>query len=346
MLFFEKAKERIMIDVKNSAPMKMLKKYNYLYPPAWKFAEDIAADREYKDKWPHEYVFIPIEAGLELALDRNLHKEQMENIADAVAITCLAAWRKTKLIYDFDATLTEELYKQAKVNIELDTSMLAIPAYSIYIRPNDGAEYDGFFVFFDFDRGHFEFRILVVNKKGNVILPIYLIIPESGSESIDKIIENMVKQFDEVDLPAVENEDEEISGEVLRSFYKNGKRTISRWINLVLYLSAVNADIKHEKRHFFRRSRKIKDIPREVELLNVGETVGVKIRELRQSAQYENTSPQGEYHKSPAMHIRRAHWHTFLYGEKKGKRMLKWLPPIIVNDSGKDFITVTNVKKK
>jgi hypothetical protein len=46
------------------------------------------------------------------------------------------------------------------------------------------------------------------------------------------------------------------------------------------------------------------------------------------------------------MHIRRAHWHTFLYGEKKSKRRLKWLPPIIVNDTGKDFITVTNVKKK
>ena len=115
-----------MIDVKNSAPMKMLKKYNYLYPPAWNFAEDIAADKDNKDMWPHEYVFIPIEAGLE----------------------------------------------------------------------------------------------------------------------------------------------------------------------------------------------------------------------------YESIPPQGEYHKAPSMHIRRAHWHTFLYGEKKSKRRLKWLPPIIVNDTGKDFITVTNVKKK
>lgn len=73
-----------MIDVKNSVPMKMLKKYNYLYPPAWKFAEDVATGKEYKDMWPHEYVFIPIEAGLELALDRKLHKDQMENIADAL----------------------------------------------------------------------------------------------------------------------------------------------------------------------------------------------------------------------------------------------------------------------
>lgn len=155
-----------MIDVKNSAPMKMLKKYNYLYPPAWNFAEDIAADKEFKEMWPHEYVFIPIEAGLELALDRNLHKEQMGNIADAVAITCLAAWRKTKLIYDFDATLTEELYKQAKVNIELDTSMLAIPAYSIYIRPNDGAEYDGFFVFLTLTEGILSSGFLLSIKKG------------------------------------------------------------------------------------------------------------------------------------------------------------------------------------
>lgn len=333
-----------MIDVKNSVPMKMLKKYNYLYPPAWKFAEDVATDKEYKDMWTHEYVFIPIEAGLELALDRKLHKDQMENIADAVAITCLAAWRKTKLIYDFDATLTEELYKQAKSDIELDTSMLTLPAYSIYIRPNDGAGYDGFFVFFDFDRGHFEFRILVVNKKGNVILPIYLILPESGSEPIDKIIDRMVKQFDEIDLPAGGNKDLDINGKTLEEFYRNSKHSISKWINLVLYISAVNADIKHEKRHFFRRTRKIKDIPSEVELFNVGETAGAKIREFRKSVQYDHVEPQGGRHKSPVMHVRRAHWHTFLYGEKKGKRRLKWLPPVVVNADEMKFVTINKVK--
>lgn len=175
-----------MIDVKNSAPMRMIKKYGYLYPDAWDFMGNIATNEEYKDMWPHEYVYAPIEAGLTLSLDRKKNQSKLENVADGTFIACLAAWRRTKMIYDFDATLTEELYKQAKSDIELDTSMLTLPAYSIYIRPNDGAEYDGFFVFFDFDRGHFEFRLLVVDRKGKPILPIYLILPETGSEPIDK----------------------------------------------------------------------------------------------------------------------------------------------------------------
>ena len=44
------------------------------------------------------------------------------------------------------------------------------------------------------------------------------------------------------------------------------------------------------------------------------------------------------------MHVRRAHWHTFLYGEKKGKRRLKWLSPIIVNADEIKTVTINKVK--
>lgn len=127
-----------MFDVKNSAPMRMIKKYNHLYPDAWDFIENIATNEEYKDMWPHEYVYAPIEAGLTLSLDRKKNQSELENVADGTFIACLAAWRRTKIIYDFDATLTEELYKQAKSNIELDTSMLTLPAYSIISDPTTG----------------------------------------------------------------------------------------------------------------------------------------------------------------------------------------------------------------
>ena len=59
-------------------------------------------------------------------------------------------------------------------------------------------------------------------------------------------------------------------------------------------------EIKHDTKHFFRRSRKVKDIPREVELLNVGETVGVRLRDLR--AKYGKTDPQGGHHRTPVCH--------------------------------------------
>lgn len=69
-----------MFDVKNSAPMRMTKKYSYLYPDAWDFIENIATNKEHKDMWPHEYVYAPIEAGLTLSLDRKKNQSKKKGI--------------------------------------------------------------------------------------------------------------------------------------------------------------------------------------------------------------------------------------------------------------------------
>ena len=48
------------------------------------------------------------------------------------------------------------------------------------------------------------------------------------------------------------------------------------------------------------------------------------------------------------MHIRRAHWHTYLFGKGKMQRRLQWQGPIIVKSNGEeiDVVTVTKVKKE
>lgn len=56
----------------------------------------------------------------------------------------------------------------------------------------------------------------------------------------------------------------------------------------------------------------------------------------------------GGHHSSPVMHVRRAHYHTFLCGKGRKWKRLKWLPPVIVNRNQEpvDIVTITKVKKE
>jgi hypothetical protein len=49
---------------------------------------------------------------------------------------------------------------------------------------------------------------------------------------------------------------------------------------------------------------------------------------------------------SPRPHIRRAHWHTFLTGQGRQARKLRWMPPIAVRveDAGALPATVRAVE--
>lgn len=93
--------------------------------------------------------------------------------------------------------------------------------------------------------------------------------------------------------------------------------------------------------------KKIRDIPREVEYLHVGQEAAVRIRTLRRSAAGSGEALGGR-HRSPTMHIRRAHWHTFRIGAGRKKTRVKWLAPILVNPSEAEpeTLTINKVKKK
>jgi hypothetical protein len=58
--------------------------------------------------------------------------------------------------------------------------------------------------------------------------------------------------------------------------------------------------------------------------------VGVRIGAALRSAEASASEPSGT-HAGPRAHIRRAHWHTYLTGTGRSKRVFHWLPPIPVN---------------
>lgn len=351
-----------MIDIKDIAPMKALRRIKVLFPHVFEMIDMVVESREkeVRDKWDHGVVYGPV------ALTRAA-KEEVSGEEDIVQqaplelalITALAGWRKAKTLYDFAPELSEEIIKAAqRTDLTMPVDALSLPYWCIYIRPNVPEwDIDGFFVYYDefIDKEtgrHFqEIRFTALDKSGRPGPTPYLIInPEDDEISIQDCLGNNHKTLDEIDL----RENLAMAGQTMRfpvdelhaTIDKLEERT-AQLLSFVLYLSAVNADVKKDAKHVFRRTKKVRDIPREVEYLHVGEEAAVRIRDLRQSAAKQGES-LGGHHRSPAAHIRRAHWHTFRIGEGRKKTRVKWLAPMLINPSAPadNVVKISLVKKK
>lgn len=334
------------IDIKNSAPMKALATAKVKYPDFFK-----AADRIYKDpdaKWDKTICYCPIGLGVTYAvdladLDSPSLAERGEISRTGATLAVLASWRKAKSIYTLDEDLEAELFKTSSKDMTVAPGMLTIPEWCIYVETKLLQGCSGLFIMFDHDiqRGRKELYIAAVTEDGKFLTSFYLILPERPQKltEILKGEEAVVRAKDVSKTPEL--------APYVSGYFKASRQAIRFTINLLLYLSAVNAEVKQVNKLSFRRQGRIKDTPREVAVYSVGEATGYRIRRINRYVR-EHGTPQGGHHRSPVMHVRRAHWHTFAYGPGKSLRRVKWLPPIIVNGDGEemDIATITELSDK
>lgn len=334
------------IDIKNSAPMKALATAKIKYPDFFK-----SADRIYKDpdaKWDKSICYCPIGLGVTYAvdladLDAPSLSERGEISRTGATLAVLASWRKAKSIYTLDADLEAELFKTSAKDMTVAPGMLTIPEWCIFVKTKLLQGCSGLFIMFDHDiqRGHKELYIAAVTEEGKFLTSFYLILPDKPQKltEILKGEEAVVRAKDVSKTPEL--------APYVSSYFKASRQAIRFTINLLLYLSAVNAEVKQVNKLSFRRQGRTKDTPREVAVYSVGEATGYRIRRINRYVQ-EHGEPQGGHHRSPVMHVRRAHWHTFAYGPGKSLRRVKWLPPIIVNGDGEemDIPTITELSDK
>lgn len=334
------------IDIKNSAPMKALAAAKVKYPDFFK-----AADRIYKDpdaKWDKSICYCPIGLGVTYAvdladLDAPSLSERGEISRTGATLAVLASWRKAKSIYTLDEDLEAELFKTSAKDMTVVPGMLTIPEWCIYVETKLLQGCSGLFVMFDQDiqRGHKELYIAAVTEEGTFLTSFYLILPDKPQKltEILKGEEAVIRANDVSKTPEL--------APYVSSYFKTSRQAIRITINLLLYLSAVNAEVKQVNKLSFRRQGRIKDTLREVAVYSVGEETGYRIRKINRYVQ-EHGEPLGGHHRSPVMHVRRAHWHTFAYGPSKSLRRVKWLPPIIVNGDGEkmDIPTITELSEK
>lgn len=334
------------IDIKTSAPMRALAAAKVKYPDFFK-----AVDRIYKDpdaKWDKSICYCPIGLGVTYAvdladLDSPPLAERGEISRTGATLAILASWRKAKSIYVLDKDLEEELFKTSAKDMTVAPGMLTLPEWCIYVETRLLQGCSGLFIMFDHDiqRGRKELYIAAVTEDGKFLTSFYLILPERPQKltEILKGEEAVVRAKDVSKTPEL--------APYVSGYFKASRQAIRFTINLLLYLSAVNAEVKQVNKLSFRRQGRIKDTPREVAIYSVGEATGYRIRKINRYVR-EHGEPLGGHHRSPVMHVRRAHWHTFAYGPGKSLRRVKWLPPIIVNGDGEemDIATITELSDK
>lgn len=334
------------IDIKNSAPMRALAAAKVKYPDFFK-----AADRIYKDpdaKWDKAICYCPIGLGVTYAVDlADLSSptlaERGEISRTGATLAVLASWRKAKSIYTLDEDLAAELFKTSLKDMTVAPGMLTIPEWCIYVKTKLLQGCAGLFIMFDHDimKSHKELYISAVTEEGTFLTSFYLILPDRPQKltEILKGEEAVVRAKDVSKTPEL--------APYVSSYFKASRQAIRFTINLLLYLSAVNAEVKQVNKLSFPRQGRVKDTPREVAVYSVGEATGYRIRRINRYVR-EHGEPLGGHHRSPVMHVRRAHWHTFAYGPGKSLRRVKWLPPIIVNGDGEemDIPTITELSEK
>ena len=328
-------------------PMDLLDAFNREYPKAFKMIDEIFADKS--TKWHKEYCYCPVGLALAYVDEYGMRNDRLSMAADAGRMAVLSSWRHAKSVYRISEGLTAEFLKSIDDDIKVTSDLLTIPEYCIYIDTIHGfSDMDGLFVMFDDDhvRGHKELYIIPV-QGGEMVTAMYLVVPDEP-ELLSMILgKSWIKAHE--DLERYREIYANISMKDEENYFKVSRKIIRYVINVLMYLSAVNAEVKFVNSKSLRMHGKAKDTAKGVKRYSVGEKIGVRLKKFSNHVvRYETDREEsGSTHKSPIMHIRRAHYHTFLVGKGRKDRRVKWLPPIVVNADGEeiDYISINEVEE-
>lgn len=277
-----------------------------------------------------------IDRAADLVKEYTNMKDNMNAYAYAYAYVMSNHWRQTKLIYEFDKTLVEEL--NAQTDLAVASEMLKrLPFECAYIMTPNLFSYndepvDGFMCL----KRHDVLQILFVarNKKDGTtnegLLDIHLdakTLEESDKLSREASIRRGL-----------------ISGHTPSTHTGNGI------IQLLLYLCAANADVKERKpaTATAKTPKATNKLP--VRCWDVGVRVGATIKRNRSyAAKTQRKGSDHKQHARPRPHLRRGHWSHFWTGKRDSadrERVLKWIEPVYINADSPDDLPTTIHKVK
>ena len=335
-----------MMDIKNSVPMRFLAEQKKNCPKFFDSLEDNMRD---DSPWRKEGCYLPITIAIRAIMrtrgKTDVRKAMPREASLGVLLATIASWRKTKSIYTLDNDLFWELMEQSKDKFKITSDMIRLPSWCIYLDLSSSADIEGAFISFDWtplDKFLVVTMVTGDGKSTTMQNPMYLRLPKTP-ENLDTVVK---KSYPET---VFNRQLKDYSDVTYKEALANKTALMRVIINFLLYISAVNADVVFKNKDVHKKEDKMTDRPNEVAVFAVGENDGVRLKEFhKKRVVYVSTESTTEHHASPAMHIRRAHWHTYLYGKGKTIRRLKWQPPIIVKNNGEEInvVTLTVVKKE
>lgn len=279
--------------------------------------------------WP-SYCILPINAAATYLYACGL--SQAEAATVSAELTACYLWRRSKIIYDFDAALADALAEQVNDANDTDTLpsdlLLHLPHACVYIKAPDLVEHlDGFFAWADYDvnRHGAELRISWLADDMRHTFPQVLHIVPGGTiaECVDDTAKTTGEYFD---LPDRNTSAVEIARMMLTA------------IQLLLYISASNADIDEQPRQSVARpvstqhkkTVDITDKASEVRAFDVGIRIGNAIRKTDSGPTARTATVGSGAPKRP--HLRRGHWHHYWEGKGEGRHLiLKWTAPTVIH---------------
>ena len=314
------------------------------YPDAWKILADFWM-RKGKNGFPNwpGWCFVPLSASSAIiSRETNISDPPpLDKLADISIIGGLGAWRLTKGIYRFHPDIFNAVWDtplEGKMPVEL---LYRLPQWCVYIEAPGkeviGKAIHGFFAFLEYDleTGHAELRFLIDLCEGRLVPLVLHLSSENLVECIDHTLAYTRKQLEKVGMCMESGLSVAKKFCPFNSFDVNGFQPL---ISSMLYLCSENAEVRNPRnasetpgKPAPKRTKKgTRLFPAgAVTFWELGYRTGEEIRRLRQG---EGRSQREGTHGSPSPHIRKAHWHSFWTGPRKGPRklILRWLLPIAV----------------
>lgn len=260
---------------------------------------------------------------------------QGEIIRESHMNLCHAHWYKTKGVYTFDPTLKKALLSTSFDEIQ-DTVFRYLPEACVYIAVNeevDGKYMYGGFVFSRSRENATDLIVLSVRDSGDSDHPYFY------DTVATPILHNRPLKFLERAELAKSQMDEVRKSELGGKYFKSRLRPMhERLLILASYLCSVDPDIRNPKEPRNKPNRHVKNTG-SVRQWEVGYRFGATFRKQLAEAEQANTRHNGDDRNRPRVHVRRAHWHSYWTGPKgtEQKRVVKWLPPVIVNGTSDDL---------
>lgn len=314
-------------------PLKLVRLWPARIQGCYEQLDLLAGAKEDETVWWPDYCRLPVNATVTYLQKSGMDKRRAAVMASE--LTACWLWRKSRVVYRFDPSLTEVLSEQARESEDTDVLpaelLLHPPHPVVYIRTPgllDGV--DGFFYWVDYD-----------------------IIRKDAALRVQWVLEDMTHSFGQAMHITPGATLRECAWETIKASRENMGApvvvevkpvaemagTILSALQLVLYLAAENSEVVEDPAEPDRAPAggggkvvRITDPEREIKSYSVGVRIGSAIRRTR----IEDFGQDGGEAARKRLHSRRGHWHHYWTGPKGGERtlILKWTAPTFVHADG------------
>lgn len=321
------------------------------YPSAWEQLARFRAMRGVElDDWP-EWCYVPMAGAYAIVSGGGENRVPLPRIHHVGILTALGAWRMTRGIYRYDATLYDAV-RETPLDADLPADILyRLPEWCLYVETPGhrwmGEALAGMWVHLERDVSRESDELRLVLDRGDPLRALepgagsqpngYVCVPVPlgrGSLAHAMTLLAASAQRQGIPMPADDFPAREVAAE------------LAPLVALVLYLCTDAPDATGDGRPgnpVARATRRhgVREFPAgATRMWDVGVRLGAALRRAQEQASAPTESPG---HAPPRPHIRRAHWHTFLAGPRTGvrERRLRWLPPLPINVDDYDALPAT-----